>query len=201
VNNGSVRLSNNQGRLCHHDFASAKSGWLIKTLLTLREVPGLISESGWFLCQRRDDHGVPGVWLIMPPDGIATSGSGLRVLLVEDEAVIAELFAESLLADGHHVAIATDGQEALTLFEEAEAGGRPYDIVVTDVRMPRMDGVTLARRLRGQHPDLPVVVVSGYAPAEQLSGLAAVKNAPVVILPKPVKLSRLRSAVLSATQH
>lgn len=138
--------------------------------------------------------------LNMASDG-ALLGSGLRVLLVEDEVMIAELFAETLLSDGHDVAIAGDGQEALELFDAAEAGGRPYDIVVTDIRMPRMDGVTLARSLRHGHPELPVVVVSGYAPAEQLSALVQARQAPVVVLPKPVNLSRLRSAVLAATHH
>jgi CheY-like chemotaxis protein len=138
--------------------------------------------------------------LHMPSDGAALE-AGLRILVVEDEALIAELFAESLVADGHEVAIASDGEEALSLFGEAEAIGRPYEIVVTDVRMPRMDGVTLAHRLRDEHPGLPVVVVSGYASAEQLRALAEEKTAPVTILAKPVRLSRLRSAVLSATGH
>lgn len=132
------------------------------------------------------------------PSDVAIIETTRRVLLVEDEAIVAELFAESLLDDGYDVAVAGDGVEALALFEEAEATGQPYDVVVTDIRMPRMDGVTLARRLRGGHPELPMVVVSGYAPAEQLVGLAAEKNAPMTILAKPVKLSRLRSAVRSA---
>ncbi len=136
----------------------------------------------------------------MPPTKAHGQG-GLHVLLVEDEQLIAELFAEELLADGHDVAIAGDGQEALTRFVEAEAAGTPYDVVVTDVRMPRMDGVTLTRRLRARHPDLPVVVVSGYATPEQFSALSAREQAPVVVLPKPVSLARLRSAVRWATRH
>ena len=135
------------------------------------------------------------------PSNAAHAELGLHVLLVEDEQLIAELFAETLLADGHEVAIAGDGQEALSLFAEAEASGHPYDIVVTDVRMPRMDGVTLTNRLRVDHPELPVVVVSGYAPPEQLSALSQRDHAPVVVLSKPVNLSRLRTAVRGATQH
>ena len=64
-----------------------------------------------------------------------------------------------------------------------------------------MDGVALTRRLRADHPDLPVVVVSGYASPEQLSTLATTERAPVVLLAKPVSLSRLRTAVLGATRH
>jgi len=137
----------------------------------------------------------------MMPSGKMRAGRGLHILLVEDEQLIAELFAETLTTDGHDVAVAGDGQEALDLFAEAEALGRPYDIVVTDVRMPRMDGVALTRRLRAAHPQLPVVVVSGYASPEQLSGLSGSESGPLVLLPKPVSLSRLRTAVRGATRH
>ena len=137
----------------------------------------------------------------MMPSGKVRADRALHVLLVEDEQLIAELFAETLAEDGHEVSIAADGREALDLFAEAEAIGRPYDLVVTDVRMPRMDGVTLTRRLRATRPELPVIVVSGYASPEQFSALASSENAPVVLLPKPVSLSRLRTAVRGATRH
>ncbi|MEO9191680.1 MAG: response regulator [Acetobacteraceae bacterium] len=137
----------------------------------------------------------------MMPSGKVRADRGLHVLLVEDEQLIAELFAETLAEDGHEVSIAGDGREALDLFAEAEAIGRPYDLVVTDVRMPRMDGVTLTRQLRATRPELPVIVVSGYASPEQFSALASSENAPVVLLPKPVSLSRLRTAVRGATRH
>ncbi len=127
--------------------------------------------------------------------------AGLRVLLAEDEELIAELFAETLAADGHDVVVAGDGREALQLFAAAEAKGKSFDIVVTDVRMPRMDGVTLANRLRSAHPDLPVVLVSGYASAEQLSALSRREHGRLVVLPKPVNLSRLCTAVRFATRH
>lgn len=121
----------------------------------------------------------------------------LHVLLAEDEAPLAELFSETLSAEGHDVAIAVDGQEALKLFVAAEASGHAFDIIVTDVRMPRMDGVTLANRLRSAHPDLPVVIVTGYASPEQLSALSQRKPGKIMVLPKPVDLSRLCTAVAS----
>jgi CheY-like chemotaxis protein len=134
-------------------------------------------------------------------DATPPAKAGLRILLVEDEELIAELFAETLSADGHDVALAGDGQEALKLFAAAEAVGETFDIVVTDVRMPRMDGVTLANRLRSAHPELPVVVVSGYASAEQLSALSRGEPGRLVVLPKPVNLTRLCTAVRFATHH
>lgn len=126
---------------------------------------------------------------------------GLRILVVEDEELIAELFAETLAMDGHEVSVAADGQEALKLFSAAEVRGQTFDLVVTDVRMPRMDGVTLANRLRSAHPELPVVVVSGYASAEQLSALSQGNPGRLVVLRKPVNLDRLCTAVRSVTHH
>lgn len=137
----------------------------------------------------------------MMSSGEVQADRGLHILLVEDEPLIAELFADTLMTDGHDVSVAGDGQEALDLFAEADAVGHPYDLLVTDVRMPRMDGVALTRRLRAAQPDLPVVVVSGYASPEQLSTLATTERAPIVLLPKPVSLSRLRTAVRGATRH
>ena len=135
-------------------------------------------------------------------DARAPVAVGLRVLLVEDEALIAELFAEALSGEGYDVVVARDGQEALRLFTAAEAGGRAFDIVVTDVRMPRMDGVTLTNRLRSAHPDLPVVLITGYASAEQLSALPKRgQDDEIVVLPKPVDLARLCTVVRSAARH
>jgi CheY-like chemotaxis protein len=137
----------------------------------------------------------------MTPSGKAHAARGLHILLAEDEELIAELLAETLAEDGHDVSVVGDGQQALDRFAEAEAVGHPYDVVVTDVRMPRMDGVTLTRRLRAARPELPVVLVSGYASPEQLSALSGVENPSPVLLPKPVSLSRLRTVVRRATQH
>lgn len=86
------------------------------------------------------------------PDGMTS------VLVVDDEPAIRSLLAASLRRDGYYVAEAADGQEAINVLE---AAGR-VDVVVTDVRMPHMDGLTLADTLRAAQPDLNVIFVSGY---------------------------------------
>lgn len=86
---------------------------------------------------------------------------GKRVLLAEDEALIALSLADLLEAEGHEVALAADGAEALAA---ARGLGDALGVLVTDLNMPRMGGEDLIRALRADRPGLPVVVVTGSAP-------------------------------------
>lgn len=127
-----------------------------------------------------DGYDVP---VAVAPEGVTS------ILLVDDEPAIRSLCAAALRRDGYFVAEATDGKAAITA---AAAAGR-VDVVVTDVRMPRMDGVTMADALRLTHPELPIVFVTGYpfdegkiGPNDQL-------------LNKPFMREDLRRAVETAT--
>jgi CheY-like chemotaxis protein len=81
------------------------------------------------------------------------------ILLAEDEAPVRKLLRRVLSQAGYHVLAARDGMDALTV---AEAHDGAIHALVTDVVMPRMGGVALARRLRAQHPGTPVLFVSGH---------------------------------------
>jgi hypothetical protein len=81
-----------------------------------------------------------------------------HVLLVEDEMLLAQVFQAALEDEGHRVTAAGDGVAALS----ADALD-PAEVLVTDLRMPRMGGRELVAHLRERRPDLPVVVLSGYA--------------------------------------
>jgi signal transduction histidine kinase/ActR/RegA family two-component response regulator len=82
-----------------------------------------------------------------------------RVLLVEDERAVRELLVEQLKALGHHVVAAPTPARACEIFEGHAAD---FDVMVTDVVMPGIDGWHLTKRLRAERPDLPVVLISGY---------------------------------------
>lgn len=117
-------------------------------------------------------------------------GGAARILLVEDETPLREVFARQLRAGGYDVSAAATGQEAETMLRE----GLELDILITDLVMPgRVQGHELARFARSQKDDLPVVMVSGY-PDNGLS-----QNDPdaheVVILRKPVRKKDLLDAV------
>jgi CheY-like chemotaxis protein len=110
----------------------------------------------------------------------------IRVLMAEDEVLAAEVLGEVLEDAGFQVLPAEDGQAALDL---VTAGAR-FDVLLTDLRMPRLDGRELIARLRALRPDLPVVVMSGYMPDAGAERLAE-GPAPLRLLAKPVEIGLL----------
>jgi CheY-like chemotaxis protein len=82
----------------------------------------------------------------------------LTILLVDDEDIVRLGTAEMIRDLGHTVSEARNGAEALAML----ADGLIVDAVVTDYKMPRMNGAELARRLHQSHPDLPILIITGY---------------------------------------
>jgi DNA-binding response OmpR family regulator len=107
------------------------------------------------------------------------------VLVVDDEPVIRELVAGLLEEEGYVVQQATDGMEALTAIEDDG-----IDVVLSDVRMPRLDGAALVRRLRMGGHTVPVVLMSAIYADVDLPG--------VRFLPKPFALEHLLDAIHAA---
>ena len=87
----------------------------------------------------------------------------VRVLFIEDDSAVAEMYRTKLELDGYAVDIAADGEAALRL-----AAQSPPDIVFLDIGLPNMDGLAVLARLRGhdQTRSLPVVILSNYSEAE-----------------------------------
>ncbi len=90
----------------------------------------------------------------------------VRVLLVEDDAALAQMYRVKLERDGYTVQVAGDGEEALKVLGE----GLP-DLIFLDVRLPRMDGLTFLEAIRadGRTKNVPVVIVSNYSEEELVS--------------------------------
>jgi CheY-like chemotaxis protein len=82
-----------------------------------------------------------------------------KILIVEDEKLLNEAYELVLKKEGHSVAAAFNGEEALTLFDKHKP-----DLILLDLRMPKMDGVEFLKQLetKGKHPDLSVIVFSNY---------------------------------------
>jgi two-component system, cell cycle sensor histidine kinase and response regulator CckA len=81
------------------------------------------------------------------------------ILLVEDEPAVRTLFAAALMRAGYTVYDARNGEEAMKVFEEHRDA---IDLLLTDMRMPYMNGADLARALRGRKTDLKLICISGY---------------------------------------
>lgn len=112
------------------------------------------------------------------------------MLVVDDEAVIREMMERVLARGGCDVVVARDAQEALVLAEQ----GPPPDVLISDVVMPGMDGIELARRLSARFPSLRVVLVSGHADATHLCAM----NPRWIFVRKPFDAKGLLRAVCSA---
>ena len=97
------------------------------------------------------------------------AGTGQRLLVVDDDAAMRELACELLGAEGYHVMTAEDGIDALRLIDEFTP-----DLVITDLRMPRMSGAELLGILRARLPQLPLIAISGDVDGEaSLPGVTA----------------------------
>jgi two-component system, cell cycle sensor histidine kinase and response regulator CckA len=101
------------------------------------------------------------------------------VLVVDDEPMVRRFAARVLLEQGFGVHEATDGEEALELIRAGVAG---LDVVLSDIVMPRMNGVQLLQSLSSLRPDLPVLLMSGYGTA-QLTELGIASPCGVLVKP------------------
>jgi CheY-like chemotaxis protein len=101
------------------------------------------------------------------------------VLVVDDEPVVRKVAARVLLSAGYEVREVGDGQQALDFLQ---VGNLNVDVVVSDIVMPRLNGVELLETLSRSHPDLPVILMTGYGAADlEARGIAP----PCSLLAKP----------------
>ncbi|HML17723.1 MAG TPA: response regulator transcription factor [Bryobacteraceae bacterium] len=91
----------------------------------------------------------------------------MQILVVEDERRMAELLERTLLEEGHQVVVARDGREGFDI-----ARGSPFDVIVLDVMLPRMDGMAVARKLRESRNQTPILMLTARdAAADIVHGL------------------------------
>lgn len=85
-----------------------------------------------------------------------------RVLIAEDDAAVREFVSRALSHGGHEVATANDGLEALGVLDDES-----FDLLVTDIVMPNLDGIALALKVAKEYPAMPVLLMTGYAAERQ----------------------------------
>ena len=124
------------------------------------------------------------------PGVVASGRPALRILLAEDESLAALVVGDALTEMGHAVVHAGDGETALGL-----AAALRFDVLVTDIAMPRMTGLELIPRLRAERPDLPVVLMTGNLPPAGEELLTSPSDGPIALLMKPFALAQLAEAL------
>ncbi len=124
------------------------------------------------------------------------NGPSLRgkVLVVEDDEQVRRPLARSLSSAGYEVATSVDGVEAVQLLERDDT----FDVIVSDIAMPELDGIQLLRAIRERDSDVPVVLVTG-AP-DVATAMQAVRLGALLYLTKPVDLEEIRRVVARAVR-
>ncbi len=113
------------------------------------------------------------------------------ILLIDDDSSIRSVFKRFLERHEYSVSVAEDGEAALRLLDEVSP-----DLVVTDIMMPHKDGIEVILELRKQHPDLPIIAISGGMRVAPMDFLPMVKKFGVKkVFYKPVELSDLLCAI------
>jgi len=110
------------------------------------------------------------------------------ILIAEDDRAVREFVTRALRHDGHDITAVSDGQQALNALEK----GR-FDMLLADIVMPQLDGIALALKAAKDYPDLPVLLMTGYAAERQRAHNldALIRD----VIPKPFTLQEIREAV------
>jgi len=113
------------------------------------------------------------------------------ILVVDDELLIRDLLYDFFSGQGWDIAVAENGEKALDVLR-----ARKVDLLLTDIKMPEMDGLTLTSRVKDSHPDLPVILMTGYPSVETAVTALRAKAQDYVI--KPFNLNQLFKLVEAA---
>ncbi len=113
-----------------------------------------------------------------------------KILLAEDDAAVREFVSRALEGDGHAVAVTCDGGEAASVLGD---NARGFDLILADIKMPVMDGIALALKVARDHPDLPIMLMTGYA--DQRERAHGLDSLVADVLAKPFTLEDLVTRV------
>jgi DNA-binding NtrC family response regulator len=119
---------------------------------------------------------------------------GLDILLIDDEPDLRQVLEEALREHDHRVTIASDGAEGLS-----QMMAKSFDVVICDVRLPKIDGLTLFRRIRQEWPTTDVILMTAYA--EVVDAVAALKQGAFDYLTKPFDIDELLLQIQRISDH
>ena len=115
----------------------------------------------------------------------------MHVLVIDDDPLVLQAIKTILEVDGHSVVAANGGVAGIEAFESSDVGFKPFDVVMTDLGMPHIDGSRVARTIKKRCPNIPVFLVTGSGDAPPDVSEAEFD----LIIAKPVRLRDLRQAL------
>jgi two-component system nitrogen regulation response regulator NtrX len=114
-----------------------------------------------------------------------------NILIIDDEKAIRKTLSEILSYEGYKIDEAGDGEEGFRKFREKE-----YDVILCDIKMPKMDGIEFLEKAKEANPDLPIIMISGHGTIE--TAVEAVKKGAYDYISKPPDLNRLLITIRNA---
>ncbi|MEO6079738.1 MAG: ATP-binding protein [Steroidobacteraceae bacterium] len=120
--------------------------------------------------------------------------NGLQILIVDDDPVLLRSLRDTLEADRHHVVTASGGKEGVELFRDAVSRGQPFNVVITDLGMPYVDGRQVAKSIKSVAPTTPVIMLTGWG--QRLIADGDIPPHVNLVLSKPPRLRELREALV-----
>jgi len=135
--------------------------------------------------------------LVTEPPTQSKCSRSLRVLCCDDEPMIRELMTDCLGGYDHEVTVADGGEEGLRMFRSAAAAQRPYQVVITDLGMPGMDGHAVTRAIKAHSPQTPVIMMTGWGTLMNAEGETTIQAD--VLLAKPPRFQELNDLLLRIT--
>ena len=114
-----------------------------------------------------------------------------NILIIDDEKAIRKTLSEILSYEGYKIDEAGDGEEGFRKFREKE-----YDVILCDIKMPKMDGIEFLEKAKEMNPDLPIIMISGHGTIE--TAVEAVKKGAYDYISKPPDLNRLLITIRNA---
>jgi signal transduction histidine kinase len=134
------------------------------------------------------------------PIGVTTdlqeAAVSLQILVVDDDSALRDSLGNALREEGHQVTVAAGGQEGIDAFRAAQQSAQPFDVVLTDLGMPHVDGRQVAAAVRALAPETPIILLTGWG-----QQIATKQEVPQVsrVLGKPPRLKELRAALMELT--
>lgn len=117
----------------------------------------------------------------------------VRILIVDDDAVCGELLMEGIEQEGVEVVLASDGLEALERLQESD-----FDILISDLHMPRMDGLSLLKHARERHPHILSIIITGFGSLE--TAIEAIRLGAYDYVQKPFKVEEIAVTARNAIE-
>jgi DNA-binding NtrC family response regulator len=120
-------------------------------------------------------------------------GKPVQILIVDDEAVIGQVFRKSLARNGYQITTTTSGTEAIKLVAKER-----YHLIFLDLLMPELDGCEVFKQMRKIDKNVPIVIITGYPDSDLLKKI--MEQGPFMVLKKPLNIGDIRKVIRSVVE-